>query len=357
MSFFNLFNEALFNEAFGDAIKAFKNNTKVEYNNANNQFTLTTSIDGVSLTTVTNPTNGNVTFKASIDIIDNDTDAMNNVINVMLTQAAQAVHTDPFDDNEVTVEITINGKTYKFYADVDAGNVVFDTTNENGESGYMYSSPSDKNPIKEWYFSTTSDVPEFNNSITQEELESHGFDVNYDVANPRDECVCDDACCACARDMNNNDMDTYAKFMCDVMCSDCDNDTCDGCDVVGQFNERALPSTVDDIDIAKYIKMVNNLDNVMYVNESDMINNLRTVLINGEYDIEDGYVVVNLEDIIKTESYDKDVEVACSILNHEVEGLERFIDNAVDTFGFSSGAYVTNPVFVNLIDLRFYLPE
>ena len=103
--------------------------------------------------------------------------------------------------------------------------------------------------------------------------------------------------------------------------------------------------------------MVNNLDNVMYVNESDMINNLRTVLINGEYDIEDGYVVVNLEDIIKTESYDKDVEVACSILNHEVEGLERFIDNAVDTFGFSSGAYVTNPVFVNLIDLRFYLPE
>lgn len=352
MNFFDLFNGAL-----DGAINAFKNNTKLDFDESNNQVTLTTSIDGVSLTTITNTTNGNVTFKASIDIEGDDIDAMNNVINVMLTQAAQAVHTDIFDDNEVTVEITINGKTYKFYADVDAGNVVFDTTKENGEKGYMYSSPSDKNPIKEWYFSTTSDVPEFNNSITQEELESHGFDVNYDVANPCDECVCDEACCECAHDKNNNDMDTYAKFMCDVMCSDCDNDTCDGCEVVGQGNERAIPETVKDVDFAKFIKKVNNLDNVMYVNEVDMIDNLRNVLVTGDYDIEDGYVTVNLEDVIKTESYDKDVEVAQSILNHEVDGLERFIDNAVNTFGFSSGAYVNNPVFVNLIDLKFYLPE
>lgn len=318
-----------------------------------NETSFTTVMDGVSLTTTTD-VDGNVTFKASIELDDNDRDAKNNVVNILLSKAEAFVKTN----NTVRVELTINDKLYTF-ASVreEYDNVAFVTTNDNGVEGYMCHLTTDENDIKDWFF-TESLYTFFNSGCCES-------------------CVCDDCegcSCGLADDVDeypgepvdethvysDDEMDAYANFMCNVVCGDCKKENCDGCEVVGQGDSNddvlTIPADVDEKDFANFIKNA-KFTKPRYVKHEEMMDNLKNALVQGCYEYEDGCVVVMLEDIVVTNEFMHDVEVGKSILENEVDEFQRFLDDAAKRFGFSSATYEIDAVFPDLIDVRFYLPE
>lgn len=314
----------------------------------------TTVTNGVSLTSIVDA-GGNVTFKASVDL--NSSDAKNKAVNILLSIAEPLVN----DTNVVTVELTMDNKTHTFKSvKDDNGRITFATTNLEGVNGYMYRLNSDVYNNKEWYFT-----------------ENPHTEIDSDCCGG---CVCDDCeGCGCTLaddvdeyygepvDEKDTEMDAYANFMCNVVCGDCEKETCDGCEVVGQGdcdnedneddedNNDIIPADVDDKDYAKFIKT--SKTKTCYVNYDDMMINLKNILIRGDYDYEDGYIAVMLEDLIVKGSFGDDVNVAENVLKYETKELQRFIDDASDKFGFSSGSYSVDNLFPNMIDIKFYLPE
>lgn len=318
-----------------------------------NETSFTTVMDGVSLTTTTD-VDGNVTFKASIELDDNDRDAKNNVVNILLSKAEMCVKTN----NTVRVELTINDKLYTFASvreDYDI--VAFVTTNENGVEGYMYRLATDENDIKDWFF-TESLYAVFNSDCCEgcvcDDCEGCGCTLADDV----DEYPCEPV--DETHVYSDDEMDSYANFMCNIVCGGCKKETCEGCEVVGQDDSNddilTIPADVDEKDFANFIKNA-KFTKPRYVKHEEMMENLKNALVHGCYDYEDGCVVVMLEDIVVTNEFVRDVEVGKSILENEDDEFQKFLDEAAERFGFSSATYEFDEVFPELIDVRFYLPE
>jgi hypothetical protein len=349
MNFFPSINELFnaLNEIYSDNYKSFETKKTVTAN----ETSFTTSMDGVSLTTAMD-TNGNVTFKANITIDESDKDAKNNVVNILLSKAELLFN----KSNNVKVELTINDKLYTFTSVSEVyDNVVFVTTNTEGVEGYMYHLTTDENEIKEWFFT-----------------ESLYATFGLKDSDCREGCVSDDCeICSCEQSEDkcpaepvdethvytDEEMNAYANFMCNVVCGDCDKNSCVGCEVVGESDDSndnpIIPDSIEDKDFASFIKGAHK----SYVDSIAMMKNLRSALISGKYERENDCIVVMLEDLICTDCFFDDVNVGKHVLSNELNELQTFLHDAVAQFGFKSASYNVDGVFNDLIDLRFYLPE
>ena len=316
-------------------------NTDIE-TSATGEKSITSKIEGMSIQTKINTDKVveiNVTFDTDVDITDE-------VISVVL------LTTEPYFNSSMVKGIIVNIKcfdnVYVFKGDVDKK--MF-TTVRNGVEGFM--SISDTDGI---YRFTPNEVP----SVTTDDTETEYVDETHVYS--------------------DDEQNAYANFMCNVVCGDCKESCCDNCEVIvgsesdGDFvdskfdcyedlpweddvtnNEFSVPTTVSDHDFAGFIKNKVN-SRVHYICEDDMMNKLRAIFVNGEYEVENDCVIVPLEDLIKTNTYLEDVDVAKNILNYESEELTAFLDSAANKFGFKCACYEVDTMF-NCVDLKFSLPE
>ena len=367
----------LSNPLFTRMMNIFENTNITEDADDNKKVSLTTSVDGVTFTTVIG-VDGDVLFKANVSVTNRDD--KNSIVNILLSKAEDVlVNCSP----SVRVELTIYDKTYEFSGVCEnENNVAFVTTNDEGVTGYMYHLTTDDNYIKEWFFTDDLYVA-FGKKRENEpccDCPCYGFNdcevvdespITTEQPNdPVDE----------THVYTDEEIDRYANFMCNVVCGDCVRDTCVGCEVVGEYDNDAregrtcddcdgcgvicpmsetisndeitIPNTLEDCDFANFIK--NKHRHVVDYNK--MMTNLRNVLVNNDYDIEDNYVVVLMEDVIKESDFLKDKEIVDIVLNKEKNRLESFLVQATNKFGFKSFKYEEDTVFGH-IDLKFELPE
>ena len=354
MKFFPFFSFPFFSHPLFDRMMDIVENSSITEDDDNKKVSLTTSVDGVTFTTVIG-VDGDVLFSANVSATNRDD--KNSIVNILLSKAEDVlVNCAP----SVTVDLTIDDKIYKFTGVCEnENNVAFVTTNDEGVTGYMYHLRTDDNDIKEWFF--TDDL--------------------YVAFDKRRE---DEHCCGCTCDdcdgcevvdespittepsndpvdethvYTDDEMDSYANFMCNVVCGGCKRSSCDGCSVVGQSNfdnVAVIPDNVDDKDFAKFIKD-SNKNITRYLNHEEFMNNLRYAIVNGNYIKEEDSIVVLFEDIINTDNDHN--AIVNSILDNEFRELNDFLKDATNRFGFDSATYERDNEYSDEINLRFYLPE
>lgn len=354
MKSFPFFSFPFFSHPLFDRMMDIVENSSITEDDDNKKVSLTTSVDGVTFTTVIG-VDGDVLFSANVSATNRDD--KNSIVNILLSKAEDVlVNCSP----SVTVDLTIDDKIYKFTGVCEnENNVAFATTNDEGVTGYMYHLRTDDNYIKEWFFTDDLYV---------------AFDKRREDE-PCCGCTCDD-CNGCevvdespiTTEQSNDPVDethvytddemhSYANFMCNVVCGGCNRNSCDGCSVVGQSNfdnAVVIPDNVDDKDFAKFIKD-SNKNITRYLNHEEFMNNLRYVLLNGNYIKEDDSIIVLFEDIINTDNNHHDI--VRSILDNEYRELNDFLKDATNRFGFDSATYERDNEYSDEINLRFYLPE
>lgn len=344
----------LSNPLFSRMMNIFENTNITEDADNNKKVSLTTSVDDVTFTTVIG-VDGDVLFKANVSATNRDD--KNSIVNILLSKAEDVlVNCSP----SVKVELTIDDKTYKFSGVCEnENNVAFVTTNDEGVTGYMYHLATDDNYIKEWFFTDDLYVAFGKKRENEPCCDCPCYDFN--------DCEVVDESPITTEQPNDpvdethvytdDEMHSYANFMCNVVCGGCNRSSCDGCSVVGQSNfdnAVVIPDNVDDKDFAKFIKD-SNKNITRYLNHEEFMNNLRNVLLNGNYIKKDDSIIVLFEDIINTDNDYHDI--VSSILDNEYSELNEFLKDATNRFGFASATYERDNEYSDEINLRFYLPE
>ena len=306
--------------------------------NTSSDTVFTTKTEDMSLVSKVSK-DGCVEICATFD--NNINDSIQDIVNVILSTASQYFMSNV---NNIVVHIKFGDDELNFEADMD--NKVFNTTMD-GVHGYMMTTDSSDMLIRNYRFEAydDSDIVDKTHVYTTDEL------------------------------------DKFANFMCNVVCGDCKNDTCCGCEVVGEdicdcdndvcictddYNnvtttcddivntDFVIPETVSEHDFAGYIKNVVNRKT--YVDIDLMLANLKNVFVQGKYEIENNVVIVPLEELIPSHTYFDDVNVAKTIVEYESESLTTFLSVASDRFGFKNATFEIDSIF-NCIDLKFNLPE
>lgn len=335
---------------------------------SNGGYEMTSVSDGLEVKTAMD-TDRNITLSIKIDV-DDTKKAKDATIDVVLTMASRYFGVV----NKVNVNLTMNGVNYVFTGNVLDG--TFCVVLEDGRTGRAVPLSSD-DYIKTWVLEPDTCVPVSNDNTTEPDTEPEVCYETADYTSTSTEDVEDET-----HVYTDEEIDRYANFMCNVVCGDCVRDTCVGCEVVGESDNDAcncegcncedcdgcgvicplsetisndeitIPNTLEDCDFANFIK--NKHRHV--VDYDKMMSNLRNVLVNNDYDIEDNYVVVPMEDVIKEGDFLKDKEIVDIVLNKEKDRIESFLVQATNKFGFKSFKYENDTVF-GLIDLKFELPE
>ena len=341
----------------------------VDFNfDSNGGYEMTSVTDGMEVKTSMDA-DRNITLSVKIDV-DETKEAKDATIDIVLTMASRYFGIA----NKVNVNLTMNDVKYVFTGNVLDG--TFCVVLEDGRTGRAVPLSSD-DYIKTWVLEPDTCVPVSNDNTTEPDTEPDVCYETADYTSTSTEDVEDET-----HVYTDEEIDRYANFMCNVVCGDCVRDTCVGCEVVGESDNDAcncegcncedcdgcgvvcplsetisndeitIPNTLEDCDFANFIK--NKHRHV--VDYDKMMSNLRNVLVNNDYDIEDNYVVVPMEDVIKEDDFLKDMEIVDIALNKEKDRLESFLVQATNKFGFKSFKYENDTVF-GLIDLKFELPE
>lgn len=326
---------------------------EITNNSTTGTLNISTVVDGIEFKTDIDK-DRNVVLSITINV-DESKDAQMSVINIVLNSASSYFSFA----NSIVVNLTMNGRFYTFN-----GNMMdqsFDVVLDDGQIGRATSLPSD-GVVKEWVIKYAEDSRK---------------DDNYTTTSTED--VVDET-----HVYTDDEMDKYANFMCNVVCGDCERNTCEGCEVVGESDNNEnececcvcddcdgcgvvcplsdqlqdedekdiIPDTLDDCDFANFIKS----NNRHIVDYDTMMDNLRHALKNNIYEVEDNYVIVPMEDIIKGGDFLTDIDIVDIVLGKEQDRLESFLVQATNRFGFKSFKYGKDLIF-GLIDFKFELPE
>ena len=291
----------------------------------------------------------NVVLNIDINLGD-DVAAKNYTVDAILTTASSYFC---FAES-VMVNLVIDDEIFTFEGDPE-----FETfkTVKDGVCGYMKSNGKNDELVKSWVFVATDEKD------TKESADEYVTTTTDDVVDE-------------THVYTDDELDKYANFMCNVVCRNCDNDTCEGCEVLGDkvidgdcmpgdcicddeklpWEYEVIPEDVEDYNYANFIKNKLTKREKYLVDYDLMHDNLKNVLVNNDYDIEDNYVVVSMEDLINTDSFTNDYDVVDYVLNNEVDRLESFLVQATNRFGFKSAKHEKDVMF-GFIDLKFELPE
>ena len=323
---------------------------------SNGTMSIVSDFNGTKIKT-TMDADRNVVLNIDINIGD-DIVAKNYTVDAILTTASSYFC---FAES-VMVNLVIDDEIFTFEGDPE-----FETfkTVKDGVYGYMKSNGKNDELVKSWVFVATDE------NDTEEPVDEYVTTTTDDVVDE-------------THVYTEDELDKYANFMCNVVCRGCDKKNCNGCEVVGHDctetdnescsdinrnnmddydnanvslsydNTFAIPETINDKDFAGYIKNV--VCREKFIDIVSMMKNLKHQLSVGEYDVENGYVIVSLEDLIKNDNFLDDVNVAKNVLSYEVDELKVFLNNAAKTFGFVSATYELDKCF-GCIDLKFELPE
>ena len=342
-----------FTNNFSKAFAELFENVKFDFNVDDDNFGVSLNADGYKLSTNINNDDVIVSVELSSDEMDNN--EVQNVVNALLSNASTYIMENEF--KSVIARLKINDEILEFVNN-DSDVISFRTKLLDGREGTFVSDDPYYTPIKTFYFLEDGVSPEDNKPVVYFNCETN------------EECGTVDS----THVYTDDELKTYTTPMCNVVCeSDAHNECdviepccgcvceeCDGCDnlpwddEVCDTTEYNVPETVNDCDFAGYIKNV--VCRERYINPDEMMNNLRTSFIEGNYEVENGKVIIPLEDLIKRDSYIEDVNLVKSVLDNEVCDLEKFLKSATKRFGFVSASYELDKFF-GCIDLKFELPE
>lgn len=346
--FKELFSNNIFNFPFSDIYgRDFLGGLGINADD-NGTMSILSDFNGTKIKT-TMDADRNVVLNVDINL-GNDVKAKNYAVNAILTTASSYFS---FAES-VKVILVIDGETFNFEGDLE-----YETfkTVKDGVYGYMKPNGNTDELVKSWVFVATDE------NDTVEPVDEYVTTTTDDVVDE-------------THVYTDDELDRYANFMCNVVCRNCDNDTCEGCEVLGgnisdedcmsgdcicdeeklPWEYEVIPEDVEDYNYANFIKNKLAKREKYVIDYDSMHDNLKKVLVNNDYDIEDNYVVVSMEELINTDRFTNDYDVVKHVLNNEVDRLDSFLVQATNRFGFKYAKYEIDDMF-GLVDLKFELPE